>query len=185
MAYSSWSVIYGEQPSASKWNILGTNDASFNDGTGIANLATNVTSISNPYKFHAKRTAAANTGNNTFATVVYDTEAYDTNNNFSTSTGTYTVPVNGFYHFSWSGSAATSAGGQTVLFSLFVSGTETARGSRALSNAVGILGSSGSATVQLSATNAVTVRAYGNAAFALDVGTANYNYFTGFLVSQT
>lgn len=29
--------MFGEQPSASKWNILGTNDASFNDGTGIGN----------------------------------------------------------------------------------------------------------------------------------------------------
>lgn len=36
MAYAAWSVSFGEQPSASKWNILGTNDASFNDGTGIA-----------------------------------------------------------------------------------------------------------------------------------------------------
>lgn len=36
MAYASWSVVFGEQPSAAKWNILGTNDASFNDGTGIA-----------------------------------------------------------------------------------------------------------------------------------------------------
>ena len=35
MAYQAWSVTFGEQPSASKWNILGTNDASFNDGTGI------------------------------------------------------------------------------------------------------------------------------------------------------
>lgn len=26
---------FGEQPSAAKWNILGANDASFNDGTGI------------------------------------------------------------------------------------------------------------------------------------------------------
>lgn len=39
MAYASWSVTFGEQPSAAKWNILGTNDASFNDGTGIANAA--------------------------------------------------------------------------------------------------------------------------------------------------
>lgn len=39
MAYSSWSVVFGEQPSAAKWNILGTNDASFNDGSGIANDA--------------------------------------------------------------------------------------------------------------------------------------------------
>lgn len=36
MAYASWSVVFNEQPSASKWNILGTNDASFNDGTGFA-----------------------------------------------------------------------------------------------------------------------------------------------------
>lgn len=36
MAYATWSVVFGEQPSAAKWNILGTNDASFNDGTGIA-----------------------------------------------------------------------------------------------------------------------------------------------------
>lgn len=29
MAYTIWSVVYGEQPSASKWNILGSNDAHF------------------------------------------------------------------------------------------------------------------------------------------------------------
>lgn len=29
MAYTSWSVVFGEQPSAAKWNILGTNDAHF------------------------------------------------------------------------------------------------------------------------------------------------------------
>lgn len=40
MAYASWSVVFGEQPSASKWNILGTNDASFNDGTGLPNGVT-------------------------------------------------------------------------------------------------------------------------------------------------
>lgn len=39
MAYASWSVVFGEQPSAAKWNVLGTNDASFNDGTGIADGA--------------------------------------------------------------------------------------------------------------------------------------------------
>lgn len=39
MAYAPWSVTFGEQPSASKWNVLGTNDASFNDGSGIANDA--------------------------------------------------------------------------------------------------------------------------------------------------
>lgn len=35
MAYQSWSVVFGEQPSAAKWNILGTNDAAFNSGNGV------------------------------------------------------------------------------------------------------------------------------------------------------
>lgn len=39
MAYQSWSVTFGEQPTAAKWNILGTNDASFNDGSGIGDDA--------------------------------------------------------------------------------------------------------------------------------------------------
>ena len=39
MAYASWSVVAGEQPTAAKWNILGTNDASFNDGSGIGTSA--------------------------------------------------------------------------------------------------------------------------------------------------
>lgn len=39
MAYAVWSVIAGEQPTAAKWNILGTNGASFNDGTGIGDNA--------------------------------------------------------------------------------------------------------------------------------------------------
>lgn len=39
MAYASWSVVFGEQPSAAKWNIIGTNMAGFNDGTAIGNAA--------------------------------------------------------------------------------------------------------------------------------------------------
>lgn len=39
MAYVAWSVVFGEQPTAAKWNILGQNDASFNDGSGIGNGA--------------------------------------------------------------------------------------------------------------------------------------------------
>lgn len=38
MAYASWSVVFGEQPSAAKWNILGTNDSYFDSliGSGTA-----------------------------------------------------------------------------------------------------------------------------------------------------
>ena len=45
MSYSAWSVIFGEVPSAAKWNILGSNDASFNDGTGIGTDAVRSSSL--------------------------------------------------------------------------------------------------------------------------------------------
>lgn len=45
MAYASWSVVAGEQPSAAKWNILGTNDASFNNGTGLPTANSSVTTV--------------------------------------------------------------------------------------------------------------------------------------------
>lgn len=39
MAYTSWSVVFGEQPTAAKWNQLGANDAGFKDGTNIDDSA--------------------------------------------------------------------------------------------------------------------------------------------------
>lgn len=35
MAYTAWSVVFGEQPTAAKWNQLGANDAGFKDGTNF------------------------------------------------------------------------------------------------------------------------------------------------------
>lgn len=39
MAYTAWSVVFGEQPTAAKWNQLGANDAGFKDGTNIDDAA--------------------------------------------------------------------------------------------------------------------------------------------------
>lgn len=35
MAYTAWSVVFGEQPTAAKWNQLGENDAGFKTGDNI------------------------------------------------------------------------------------------------------------------------------------------------------
>ncbi len=43
MAYQAWSVVYGEQPSATKWNVLGSNDAHFYNFVGDTNAAQNYT----------------------------------------------------------------------------------------------------------------------------------------------
>ena len=68
MAYASWSVVFGEQPSTAKWNILGTNDAGFNDGSGIATnaitaakLATSAIYLGNITTGDSTTSSAANT----------------------------------------------------------------------------------------------------------------------------
>lgn len=45
MSYAAWSVIFGEQPSAAKWNILGTNDAYFDSLVGSGTAWTSWTPI--------------------------------------------------------------------------------------------------------------------------------------------
>ncbi len=35
MSFTPWSVVFGEQPTAAKFNILGSNDAAFHDGSGF------------------------------------------------------------------------------------------------------------------------------------------------------
>ncbi len=108
MSYTAWSVVFGEQPTAAKWNQLGANDAGFKDGTNIDNLAiltrhiadANITpaKITNAYKFFAYPSSTVAISSAT-QKVALNTELYDSNSNFDTSTNRYTAPVNGFYHF--------------------------------------------------------------------------------------
>lgn len=107
--------------------------------------------------------------------MLWDTEAFDTNNNFAT--GTYTVPVNGFYQFNACINVIT---GSVNLISLYKNGSEFRRGGQ-LSSAGGI---SLSVLTQLTTGNTVEIYTYGNAANTIDV-TAGLNFFTGHLVSAT
>ena len=182
MAYASWSVVFGEQPSAAKWNILGTNDASFNDGTGIAGLYKNLlTADSNPYKFSAYRNAAATTGAGSFAKITFDTELYDTNNNFAT--GTYTAPVTGFYQFSVGVQLSPGGVSRECAAEIYKNGAAVNRIGDGTSTAD--MGFAGGVLLSLTAADTIDVYAYGSAAVNLVVGVAKYTYITGFLVSKT
>lgn len=109
MAYQSWSVVFGEQPSASKWNILGTNDAGFNDGTAIADDAIINRHIGNDaIKQYdnitysgaiLRKSANQSIANGTITTVLFDTETKDTDSYHSTvsNTGRITIPNTGVY----------------------------------------------------------------------------------------
>jgi len=135
--------------------------------------------IDNPYKFKVYRNAAANAGTApTYAKVVFDTELYDTNNNFAT--GTYTAPVTGFYEFSWVvGLAATAGNGVTALYlngALHAWGNEVSAGG----------GSGCTIQMQLTATNTVDIYAVVASTAALNVGSAPIKtWFCGRLLCRT
>lgn len=124
MAYQSWSVVFGEQPSAAKWNILGSNDASFNDGTGIgtgvittAKIADDdVTSekLQTTIAFHAYRNASQSISSS-LTTVIFDTERYDLGADYNTTTGQFTAPRNGIYSFSAGLNCSASAQTRVVI----------------------------------------------------------------------
>ena len=189
MAYSAWSVVFGEQwlPSAAKWNILGTNDASFNDGTGIFGLKKDLLATdSNPYKFYVYRNAAQTPGVN--GKIRWDTEVFDTNNNFDSTTNyRYTAPVTGFYHLiasaGWGSTGANVAIGTQIL----KNGTTVLTANRF----VGMYAGSYSQEAQchwfgqLTAGDYVEVFEGAGATYALVVGNAGESFFSGYLVCRT
>lgn len=183
MAYAAFSVVFGEQPSAAKWNILGSNDASFNDGTGIANMATSTTSISNPYKFKAYRNAAYTPTDSTTTKYPFDAEDFDTNSNYDATTNyRYTCPVSGFYYFGAHLRGGTSS--TRVLGMLYKNGAEIVRFFDIVTGAAQSNGS-GSTIVQATAGNYFEFYYYIVTPSAASVGSSLQQSFEGFLVSQT
>lgn len=183
MAYSADSFSAGEQPTLAKWNKLWANDASFNDGTGIASLSYSTTSISNPYKFSAYRNAAWVTSSSP-TVVAYDTELFDTNNNFdiTTNKGRYTAPVSGFYVFVGAFNDTTST--STLRYAaIYVNGSPKLNGdvstTTAANNVMVVHG-----LLQLTAGDYVEIYATAGAGSTGGIG-QTATYFQGFLQSRT
>lgn len=186
MAYSAWSVVFGEQPSAAKWNILGTNDASFNDGTGIFGLYKNLLATdSNPYKFSANLTSATNTNAGSDKIIPFNNELFDTNNNFDSSTnkGRYTVPVSGFYQIEGALSVI-GAPGNFCLVVLYKNGSALQRGGFMYGMAGSCIAVF-SKLVQFTAGDYIELASFTSNAVAMGVSAPEICYFTGFLVSRT
>lgn len=192
MAYAAFSVVFGEQPSAAKWNILGTNDASFNDGTGIAGLYKNLLTVdSNPYKFSvylaANQTGVADA---TFTKILFDTENFDTNNNFASNK--YTVPVTGFYQINLYATVTLgSSNGVSMIASLYKNGSEFRRSDAgqptAASNTATNLGATVSDIVSLTAGDYLEGFVYADVTASTSTINAGpvITRFSGFLVSRT
>lgn len=140
--------------------------------------------LSNPYKFSAYRAAAQNAGNATFAIVNFDTELFDTNNNFDVSTniGRYTAPVAGFYQFNARVGTNQGSGTHRLLASLYQNGVEVSRGNDVQAGFFN--GSQVSDLLQLAAGDYVEVYTFADAALAIEPGRATAR-FSGFLFSNS
>lgn len=190
MAYTAWSVVFGEQPTAAKWNQLGANDAGFKDGTNIDNnaildrhiLVNNLltTKISNTIKFSVWRNAALTTGAGALTPIVYDTKEFDTGTNYNTANGRFTAPQDGFYAF-FAGNIV--AHGVDLMYEDFMkNGTELKRFIEDPSVASGNNTRSGAAFVKLLAGDYIQVGYNSGTNRSFVVGNQAYVWFNGFLV---
>lgn len=183
MAYQVWSVVFGEQPSASKWNILGTNDAGFNDGTAIGDnaiinrhLADDIVKQYDNILYSGailRKSANQSIANGTITTVLFDTETKDTDAYHSTvsNTGRITIPKTGVYLVEYMVTFAANTTGQRYAW-IALNGSTSNRfdgymlisASSSDSTAVG-----GTAIMSLAATDYVETMVFQNSGGALNV----------------
>lgn len=148
----------------------------------------NLTTDSNPYKFLAYQTGTAQTLANTSPTkVVLNTEAYDTNNNFDSTTNyRYTVPVSGFYQICVQ--FTPTAGANTAVDCyLYKNGSLYANSK--MGNTGSVANASASINLLMQLTAADYLELYGacgsGSGTTLAGGGTVWNYMSGYLVSRT
>ena len=136
----------------------------------------------NPYKFAAWRSTAL-TPNGAYVT--FNTELFDTNNNYDTSNGKYTVPVTGYYQINaWVTYNVTAAPQDPSIMLKKNNATDIGYAhfvnmyNGASNGSVSI-----STLVQLTAGDYIQVQGVTNG--AMIVSSQTYNGFNGFLVSAT
>jgi hypothetical protein len=90
--------------------------AAITDGTGLT---------TKNYRARAYRNAVQSIPNAAYTKIVWNAESYDTNSNFDTSNGRYTVPVTGFYLVISMASIGSTATNQRVINTIYKNGTAT------------------------------------------------------------
>lgn len=137
--------------------------------------------FSNPYKFSVYRNTALNSSNG-FTLITFDTKTFDTGGNYSTSTGSFTAPVSGFYQFGWTiGASSTTTG--FWISNLYKNGASVLVGSYG-GSATSFAQSVGSAFLQLAANDFIQVYVQAQGVNAIATGSLETS-FMGYLVSMT
>lgn len=189
MAYTAWSVVYGEQPTAAKWNQLGTNDAGFKDGTNIdddaiinRHLSDRIIDpihLKSMYAFSAYRSANVNITATDYVKAPFDAEYYDPDSVFSTVNNNFIAPIAGKYFFSVE---IVSTNAPQIAVALFVNNSNYSRLAW-ISNQTSTSGASGSIIVDLAAGDVVDARLY-FAGTSTMAGSAQWSHFTGCYIGQ-
>lgn len=197
MAYQVWSVVFGEQPSASKWNILGTNDAGFNDGTAIGDDAIITRHIADeavlgeqlgiPIAFSAYQSSAQAITTATPTKINLQSEEYDTGSDFDSATNyRFVAPYDGIYHFAGAIGIGSPASGVLLQAYLYKNGSSWKEGNlwstaSTNSNRVQI-----TASVQLTAGDYIELWGYHASGSNRNTVSGQIStWFMGFLVGRT
>lgn len=192
MAYSADTFVADEQPTTAKWNKLWSNDASFNDGTGIGDNAIinrHVTEGSISLKktdadiaFQAYLSSAQNSVNGNVK-INLATELFDESSNFDSATNyRFTAPVAGIYNFHGAVRMANAAGARCIAL-LYKNGTEFIDG--VSQGADTFTSSNVSATIKLAASDYIELWLTSNGVTALTTGiTPLCTYLSGHLVGE-
>ncbi len=186
MSYSADTFVADEQPTTAKWNKLWSNDASFNDGTGIADnaiLNRHVTEgvialekLNATVGFFAYRNAAWTTSTS-YAKVTPDTELFDLGSDFAS--GTFTAPVDGVYYFEANAGHESGTSTRRIEVALYVNGAEYSTGQS-------VVASFGAASVAatISLTASQTVELYELTDVAVAGSTGRQTHFSGYLIGE-
>ena len=98
-------------------------------GSKLANASVTPSQWTNPYCFRAYPSSGTSIADASDTKVLFQTEDYDYNSNFATST--YTAPVTGVYHFGGRVEFATAiVSGVTTSLSLYVNAAVASKGER-------------------------------------------------------
>lgn len=138
--------------------------------------------FSNPYKFSAYLGSNQTTVLTTFTKLNYNTESYDTNSNYDTTTYGYTAPIDGFYHFTLNAILMSQAA-LPFLISLGKNSTSEFVRLVEIPNTTGNITLSGSVDLQLNAGDVIYPLYYSGSASKTILASNQYCRFSGFLIS--
>jgi len=162
---------------AAQMTILGNNDLSFRDGTGLGDNTITSEKLKSTVAFRARRTTSQALGDLSAAKIQFATETYDLGADFDNATNyRFVAPVAGVYHFACGANYQASATRGALL--IYVNGVVAETFEDVAATVVRAV--SGATDLSLAANDYVEV--YG---FRGGAGNISEAFFTGHLVGRT